>query len=473
VRLIFSAFTLLAASTPAWADEPIRALLLTGQNNHNWPFTSRVHEETLEATGRFAVDVADDPAAALADAGALKGYSVFVLDYNGRRWGDAAEANFLARVREGAGVVIIHAANNAFVGWKEYEQLCGLMWINGTTGHGKFHSFDVSWVDAAHPILSGMPEIKSHSDELYHKLVNTQKSEFKTLAQALSTTESGGTGNHEPMAMTLAFGRGRIFHTPLGHVWKGDDASKVSVVDPQFRILVARGAEWAANGTVTIGSTWQDGRTHNVLTLREKLEGWTSLFDGKTGKGWHGFKMQAFPENWEAAAGVLRRKEGKNGPDLVTDAEYADFEFAYDWKVGPGGNSGVMYRCSEEKQYPWQTGPEMQVLDDARHADGKKPKTRAGTLYDVIACSADVCRPAGEWNSARIVARGTKIEHWLNGFKVVDTDTVGDEYRAALAQSKWAKSTDYNSLKRGRIALQDHGDPVEYRNLKVRDLSGK
>lgn len=473
MRSILPVFALLAVPSLSSAQEPIRALLLTGQNNHNWPFTSRVHEETLEATGRFAVDVADHPGEALADAATLKGYSVFVLDYNGPRWGDAAEANFLARVREGAAVVIIHAANNAFVGWQEYEQLCGLMWINGTTGHGKFHSFDVSWVDAAHPILSGMPEIKSHPDELYHKLVNTQKSEFKTLAHALSTTESGGTGAHEPMAMTLAFGQGRVFHTPLGHVWKGDDASKVSVVDPQFRILLARGTEWAATGKVTVPASWKDSRAHNVLSDAEAKDGWSLLFDGSSDKGWHGFKAQGFPANWEAAAGVLRRKAGTSGPDLVTDGEYGDFEFAYDWKVGPGGNSGVMYRCSEDKQYPWQTGPEMQVLDDARHADGKKPKTRAGTLYDVIACGEDVCRPAGEWNSARIVARGTRIEHWLNGFKVVDTDTASDEYRAALAQSKWAKSADYNSLKRGRIALQDHGDPVEYRNLKVRDLSGK
>jgi type 1 glutamine amidotransferase len=255
----------------AAGGDAIKTLLITGQNNHNWQFTSRVHEETLEATGRFDVDVTDNPASTLADGAGLGQYKLFVLDYNGERWGSGAEANFAAAVKAGTGVVVIHASNNAFVGWTDYERVCGLMWVNGTTGHGAFHPFDVTFVDHEHPITKGLADFKSHPDELYHKLVNTQSTPFTLLAQALSSSESRGTGKDEPMAVTLAFGKGRVFHTPLGHVWTGDDVSKASIVDPQFKTLLTRGAEWAATGNVTLGSSWKDVREHNTLTAQRRL----------------------------------------------------------------------------------------------------------------------------------------------------------------------------------------------------------
>jgi cytochrome c len=138
----------------------------------------------------------------------------------------------------------------------------------------------------------------------------------------------------------------------------------------------------------------------------------------------------------------------------VTDGQYADFEFACDWKVAKNGNSGIIYHTTEDHDYSWQTGPECQILDDAGHADGKKPKTRAGTLYDVIPCAFDVCRPAGEWNHARIVIKGSKVEHWLNGFKIVETDTTSEDFKKAIAASKWAKASDYGSRAKGHIACR-------------------
>ncbi len=459
------------------AEGPIHALLLTGQNNHNWQYISRLHQDILQDTGRFVVDVADDTPAALADAAALKKYQVFVLDYNndgGPRWGDKAETNFISAVKDGTGVVVIHAADNAFVGWSEYEKVCGLMWVKPTTGHGQFHPFDITFTDHEHPITKGLPDFKAHPDELYHKLVNTQNVQFKVLANAFSTKESGGTGQDEPMAIVLTYGKGRVFHTPLGHTWRDNDASKAAGSDPQFKILLARGTEWAATGSVTLGTEWKDARTHNTLTDAEKAAGWTLLFDGKSPSGWHGFKSKGFPEKWAVKDGTLFRQASEGeGPDIVTDGEYKDFEFSCDWRVGKGGNSGIMYHCDEEHQYSWQTGPEMQILDDGVHADGKKPKTRAGTMYDVVACAVDVSRPAGEWNHARVVVKGTHVEHWLNGFKVVDIDTASEAYNKAVAESKWAKSKDYNSKPTGHIALQDHGDEVSFRDVKVRDLSGK
>jgi hypothetical protein len=275
------------------------------------------------------------------------------------------------------------------------------------------------------------------------------------------------------MAMTLSFGKGRVFHTPLGHVWKGSDNQKASIHDPQFKVLLARGAEWAATGAVTLGTEIRDVREHNVLTPDETQAGWKLLFDGKSAASWRGFKKEALPDKgWIVRDGMLVRDPaaGDGVGDMVTRDEFGDFEFACEWRVNKGGNSGIMYRCDEKHTYPWETGPEMQILDDSGHADGKKDKTRAGTLYDLFPCGYDVCRPAGEWNHARVVCRGTRIEHWLNGFKVVDVDTASETYKAARAASKWVKYPDHNTLPKGRIALQDHGDEVGFRNLKVREL---
>lgn len=463
--------SVLALASTAMA-QPIRTLLVTGENNHNWRYTSRVHAETLGATGRFDVTITDNPAADLARADALKGYQLIVLDYNAEaRWPAAAEANFTAAVKGGTGVVAIHAANNAFPGWADYETMLALLWRKGETGHGKFHTFTVEMTDAQHPITKGLANFET-PDELYHKMVNPQKAEYRLLAHAMSSTESGGTGKHEPMALTTQFVKGRVFATPLGHTWVGSDESKASVVSPGFRALLTRGAEWAATGNVTPAEMQMSVHVkHNALSREEQAAGWSLLFDGTTTLGWHAWKKTTFPEaGWSVKDGTLCFTPGNGGGDIATDGEFADFELSLEWKVGPGGNSGIMYRCTEDKAYPWETGREYQVLDDARHNDGKGKLTRAGCMYAVKALEHDVARPAGEWNHARIVCKGTRIEHHLNGFRVVDVDAASPEYAAAVEASKFKSMPDYGKRAKGRIALQDHGDPVWYRNIKVREL---
>jgi type 1 glutamine amidotransferase len=465
----------LAFAAGAYAAEPpIRTLLITGHNNHNWQFTSRMHADTLEATGRFDVTITDEPEKTLADGAVLRKYQLFVLDYNdsqaAKRWGTAAEQNFVAAVTAGTGVVSIHAADNAFKGWAEYEKMLGLMWRDGT-GHGQFHPFDVEIVNKDHPITKGLSDFKMHPDELYHKLVNSQNAKYTLLARAMSAKDTGGTGEYEPMAFTLEFGKGHVFATPLGHVWNGSDDQKHSITDPQFKILLCRGAEWAATGKVTLPATWYDSSPMNVLSDEEEHDGWKLLFDGKTTKGWKGFKKDSFPaKGWSIKDGILTAAHGGGGGDICTAEQYGNFEFKCDWRVEEGGNSGIIYRASEDHSYPWETGPEFQLLDDAHHQDGKKAQTRAGTMYDVIPCAFDVSRPAGEWNHAHIIVKGTHVEHWLNGFKVVDIDTASQEYKDAVAKSKWKDSKDYGSKMKGVISLQDHGDEVEFRNIKVKKM---
>lgn len=460
----------LSLSAVAMGEPPIRTLLITGHNNHNWRYTSRLHHDTLEWTGRFEVDVTDTPESTLPQAAAK--YQLFVLDYNDfgnpKRWGEAAERAFIEAVRQGAGVVAIHSANNAFKGWAEYEAMLGLMWRDGT-GHGDFHTFNITFTDREHPITRGLPDIMDHPDELYHGLVNSQNVKVHVLAEAFDDPKIRGRGGHEPMALTLTYGEGRIFATPLGHVWVGNEANKPSISDPQFKILLCRGAEWAATGKVTLGTTWTDAVDHNTLTPEERAEGWTLLFDGKTTNNFRGYKTNSFPDNWIVENGTLRRPPGKAGPDLVTTEQFGDFELSCQFRVAPGGNSGIIYRATEDHSYAWETGPEYQVLDNLAHKEAR-PVNKCGALYDVFPSTLDVARPGGEWNHARIVVKGTRVEHWLNGYKIVEVDLGSPEAKEAIAGSKWAQYPDFGSRPRGHIAFQDHGDEVQYRAIKVRRL---
>ena len=204
------------------------------------------------------------------------------------------------------------------------------------------------------------------------------------------------------------------------------------------------------------------------LTTAEEAAGWKLLFDGTSLSGWKGYKTATVPAGWTAADGVLTRS-GPGG-DLLTAEQYGDFEMRFEWKVPQNGNSGIIYRIAETEQYPWQTGPEYQVLHNQGHADGKNPITSAGSNYAVNPPVKDVTKPVGEWNEARLLVQGNHVEHWLNGVKVVEYEIGSADWEARVKASKFAKVASYGRMKRGFIALQDHGDAVSYRNLKIKPL---
>lgn len=452
-----------AAAPAASVRAKVPVLLVSGQNNHDWEYTTPKIEAALEATGRFEVDVTLEPAKTLADAAAIARYRCFVLNYNGARWGEAAEKNFIAAVRGGVGVSVIHAANNAFPGWIEYEQLVADLWRDGT-GHGAYHRFDVKITDRDHPITRGLPDLKQHPDELYHKLVHTPGVATRVLATAFSDPKTGGTGNDEPMVIVLQFGSGRVFHTPLGHVWPGVVESRATFDNPELDLLIARGTEWAATGDVTLPTV-----PPNRLTPEEAAAGFELLFDGRSMAGWRGFAKEAAPaQGWTIDGGALHVMAGGGGGDLVTARQFGDFELRFEWKVAAGANSGVMYRVTEELGTPWQTGPEYQVLDDAQHPDGKDARTAAAALYALSAADGKTLRPVGEWNEARIVVAGWHVEHWLNGTKVVDLDLASAAARAKIAASKFGAMPKFATATSGHLCLQDHGDDVWFRSLRIK-----
>ncbi|MCH7720199.1 MAG: DUF1080 domain-containing protein [Planctomycetes bacterium] len=211
-------------------------------------------------------------------------------------------------------------------------------------------------------------------------------------------------------------------------------------------------------------------RPRNFLTAQERSEGWRLLFDGRTTKGWRGYGKDEFPSGWEVKNGCLVRV-GPGG-DIMTDEEFDDFELTIDWRISAGGNSGVFYRVNGEMSYPWHTGPEMQVLDNREHFDGRNAKTSAGSNYALHAPVRDVTEPVGLFNRSRIVVQGDHVEHWLNGVKIVEYDLGSAEWNQRVAESKFASMPNYGRMSKGHIVLQDHGDKVWYMNIKIRGITG-
>lgn len=204
------------------------------------------------------------------------------------------------------------------------------------------------------------------------------------------------------------------------------------------------------------------------ISASQGKDGWVSLFDGETLKGWTNAKGAEVKEDgWIAEDGVLHRK-GRGG-DLYTAKEYADFEFRWEWKISPKGNSGVKYRVT--KYGSANLGPEYQVLDDA-HPDGaKNVKRQAGSLYDLLAANdKKKLKPVGEWNSSRVVVKGNHLQHYLNGELVVDVVVDSDEWKEAHKKSKFKGKENFAHNASGRIFLQDHGDQVWYRKLEIKEL---
>lgn len=219
----------------------------------------------------------------------------------------------------------------------------------------------------------------------------------------------------------------------------------------------------------------------NTLTEEEKAAGWQLLFDGSTLEGWKRYNHDTIGPLWTVQEGMivcdgegLTEGTANNGGSLTTIKQFSNFELVAEWKISPGGNSGILYHVVEKPEFKhdYETGPEYQVMDDAGwKGDSLRPEQKVGGNYDMFAApSTKKVMPVGEWNVSKIIYNNGHVEHWLNGEKTVEFEESSDDFTQRYQKSKWVEYPGWNKSKTGAISLQDHGAPVFYRNIKIKEL---
>ena len=210
--------------------------------------------------------------------------------------------------------------------------------------------------------------------------------------------------------------------------------------------------------------------THNTLTAEEAAAGWQLLFDGKSTAGWRNYG-QSTVSGWTVKNGELVAAGGSG--DIMTEKQFENYQLSLEWKISPGGNSGIIYNVVEDTSIyktTYATGPEYQIIDSGGYKDKLTPKQVSAANYDMQTPNEIVVRPVGEYNQARIVVNQGKVDHWLNGANVVSYELWSPEWKAQVQNSKWKDFPGYGIGKKGHIALQDHGDVVYFRNIKIKEL---
>ena len=223
--------------------------------------------------------------------------------------------------------------------------------------------------------------------------------------------------------------------------------------------------------TSSTSTSSNSSSTNNMNTDNAQ---WVSLFDGKTLNGWRTYQNKT-SDSWMAMDGVLHCKgsaEDKSDmrADLITNDQYDNFELSLDWKISPKGNSGIIYLANEDNSAAYLSGPEYQIVDDENFPEKLEGWQKTGANYAMNSASAASPKPIGEWNETRILVNKGHVEHWLNGSKVVEYQIGSDEWKANKANGKWKDAASYGTVKKGHIALQDHGSEAWFRNIKIRKL---
>lgn len=251
-----------------------------------------------------------------------------------------------------------------------------------------------------------------------------------------------------------------------------------TVMTLQIRVratIAAALASWLAGCSSTPAAESQAApmpasTSMNALTPAERAAGWRLLFDGTNLNAWRGYRRSDVPEGWHVVNGTLTKE--KPVEDIVSREEFGDFDLQIEWRIGDAGNSGIFYRGTEDEDHIYWTAPEYQLLDDIKASDNKTRLTCAGAAYGLYPSPEGHLKPVGEWNVTRIVARGAHIEHWLNGFKLLEYELWSPDWAARVAASKFGAWPKYGRMKKGHLAMQgDHTGSLSFRNIKIRELN--
>jgi len=405
-------------------------------------------EEILPAIGRqhdaFDIDITRDASILTTDI--LKRYDAVVFYTTGELPMNADQrTTFLQFIRNGGGFVGIHSATDTFYDWPEYGELIGGYFDN----HPWREEVSVRVEDNTHPATRHLAERFQINDEIYQfkKWSRDRVNVLMSLdTQSVDTTKDSVHRNDNDFALTWShsYGEGRVFYTALGHeeaVWQDD----------RFQRLIVNGIVWAI------------GDVRNTTDTE-----WKPLLDEQVVSTWRGYQRESMPDGWQMVDGVLARI-GDAG-DIITTDQFENFELRFDWKIEPGGNSGVFFGVSEDGAVAWHSGPEYQLLHNAGHPDGKAPITAAGSNYAVHPPIADMTRPVGEWNRSRLRVNRGHVEHWMNGMYLLSYQIGDTEWQRRVTDSKFSELPLYGQSRRGHIAIQDHGDPVWFRNMRIKVL---
>jgi cytochrome c len=270
--------------------------------------------------------------------------------------------------------------------------------------------------------------------------------------------------------------------------WSGDRTKAFLELDGLkegnvVHIWVNRGVISAAGESLWTTEAWYTlnrvpARAHavttrppiNTLTAEERAAGFELLFDGSSLAEWRGYQRDTVPADWRAEDGLFACVPGGDGGDIVTREQFGDFELRLEWKISRAGNSGVMFRSTEKYDAPWKTGPEMQILDDDMAGGDLAAMYLSGSDYDMAARSRDMLRPTGAWNEFRIIAKGKHVQYWFNGAKVVEYTVDSPDWLRRLDASKFKPYPEHGRLKQGHIVLQNHGNMVWFRNIRIKRL---
>ncbi len=405
----------------------------------------------------FTLDATED-AAVFTDDG-LAGYDAIVFLNTTQDILDEDQQKAMeAFIRGGKGFVGIHSATDTEYDWPWYGGLVGAYFES----HPRTQEATLDVLDQSHGSTKMLPRTWTRTDEWYNfKQMNPDVHVLITVDE--DSYEGGTNGPGHPFAWYHTYDGGRAWYTLGGH-------TKESFSEDLFLQHVLGGIRYAANREM-----------HNTLTAAEKAAGWQLLFDGKTTEGWRTYKKDKPGSSWVVQDGTLTleveptangRTKAKDGGTLMTIDQYENYELSLEWKVAPCGNSGIIYNIHEAPEYKraYMTGPEMQVLDDACHPDAKIRTHRAGDLYDMIECSVETVRPAGQWNQVLLRINNGQTEFHLNGTKVVEFEMYGDDWAEMIQESKFKSMPGFGKYRKGHIGLQDHGDKISYRNIKLRAL---
>ena len=486
------AFFLLVGAASA---SEIKVLLVDGQNNHKWQQTTPLIQSALISTGSFTVDVATSP-----EKGGdmskfdpeFSEYDVVVSNYNGEPWSEGTQKAFESFVSGGGGFVSVHAADNSFPKWEAYNRMIGLGGWGGRNekdgpyvrwkedikrftrdnspgrggSHGKRVPFAVVVRDHDHPITNNLPSMfMQTADELYAKLRGPAEN-MHVLATGFSATETGGSGEHEPLLMTIHYGKGRVFHTTLGH----DIAAMKGLA---FQVTLQRGTEWAATGKVTQPAIDEETLTSDKPATRDltanqsgsissmpdiNSDGWVTLFDGESLDGWSQ-KNGTATYRLKDGAIVGKTAEGSPNSFMCSEENYGDFELTFEVNVDDGLNSGVQIRSLSTKDFKNGRvhGPQVEI-ESAPGEAGYIYSEGTGRGWITTEQPIKDTMKNGHWNRFVVRASGDRIQTWVNGTAVADV-------------------TDAESSKKGFIGLQVHGIKkgtgpfqVRWRDIRVHEL---